>query len=174
MGLNKFYYLSLIIFFTTQSFALDCRIVEKFADPKLSGNTHFWQELGQLEEQTDEAVAALIKKHDSHFNFSGKESVSNAVKEFKIPETFNVSKKSEKAMKSLNSNQKKNFEEFINTVSGEGGIKNLYKNPGKWHFEKLKQYGGATSIRLDDGMRVLFNVEKEGLHILDIGKHIGH
>jgi hypothetical protein len=76
-------------------------------------------------------------------------------------------------MKLLNPNQTKNLEEFISTASSKDGIKALYEKPGKWHLEKLKQYGGS-SVRLDNGMRVLFKGEGSALEILDIGSHIGH
>ncbi len=152
--------------------ALDCRLVEKFSDPKFANNSQFWSELGQLENQTDDAVAALIKKHDAQFNFSV--SGTNVPKSFTIPQSFNISKKSEKALKMLSPTQQKNFEDFVTTVSGQDGIKALYKNPGKWHLEKLKQYDGNSSIRLDQGMRVLFKVDGDAIEILDVGKHIGH
>ena len=171
MDLSKKLFFAFILFFSLSSQALDCRLVEKFSDPKFANNTKFWNELGQLEDQTDDAVAALIKKHDTNFNFSG--SSSNVSSGFSIPKGFNISKKSEKALKTLNSSQKKNFEEFIKAAGGKDGINELYKNPGKWHFEKLKQYGGS-SIRLDQGMRVLFKVEDGAVEIMDIGKHIGH
>lgn len=172
MGLNKKIFFILALFIGLNSQALDCRLVEKFSDPKFANNTQFWNELGQLEDQTDDAVASLIKKHDTNFRFSNTGS-SPAVKSFNIPKNFNVSKKSEKAMKLLNSTQKKNFEEFVSAVGGKDGVKSLYDNPGKWHFEKLKQYGGS-SIRLDQGMRVLFKVEDGAIEIMDIGNHIGH
>lgn len=171
MDLSKKLFFTFILFLSLSSQALDCRLVEKFSDPKFANNTKFWNELGQLENQTDDAVAALIKKHDTQFKFSG--SSSNVPQTFSIPKGFNVSKKSEKALKTLTATQKKNFEEFVSAVGGKEGIKELYKNPGKWHFEKLKQYG-ESSIRLDQGMRVLFKVEDGAVEIMDIGKHIGH
>lgn len=171
MDLSKKLFSLLILFLSLNSQALDCRIVEKFSDPKFANNTKFWNELGQLENQTDDAVAALIKKHDTQFKFSGSTSTP---KHFSIPQSFNISKKSEKAMKTFSPTQQRNFEEFVSTVGGKDGVKALYNNPGKWHFEKLKQYGGNSSIRLDQGMRVLFKVDGDAIEIIDVGKHIGH
>ncbi len=172
MDLNKKILLILSLTFSLSANALDCRLADKFNDPKLANNTQFWNDLGKLSDQSDDAVAALIKKHDPQFKFSGSNSVVD--KTFSIPSSFSVSKKSEKAIKLLTSSQQKNFEEFIKTVSGKDGAKALYNNPGKWHYEKLKQYGGASSIRLDQGMRVLFKADGDAIEILDVGKHIGH
>jgi Txe/YoeB family toxin of Txe-Axe toxin-antitoxin module len=172
VGLSKKLISLFILFLGLHSQALDCRIVEKFSDPQFANNTKFWNELGQLEDQTDDAVAALIKKHDTNFKFSS--SNATAPKTFSIPQSFSISKKSEKAMKTFSPSQQKNFEEFVSTVSGKDGAQALYNNPGKWHYEKLKQYGGNSSIRLDSGMRVLFKVDGDAVEILDVGKHIGH
>lgn len=171
MALNKKIIFLLLFFTSFQIQALDCRLVEKLSDAKLSQNNQFWNELGKISQESDEAVASLIKKHDPHFKFSKLE--TSQIKTFHIPKTFNISNKSAKALKLLNSNQQKNFEEFMNTVSGKNGIKGLYDKAGKWHLEKLKQYGG-NSVRLDQGMRVLFKIENGAVEIMDIGKHIGH
>lgn len=168
---RSFFFIILFLALTSQ--ALDCRLVEKFSDPGLANNTKFWNELGLLEDQSDEAVAALIKKHDTEFNFSA--TTANAPRTFSVPKSFSVSKASEKALKVLSPTQRRNFEDFVNTIDAPGGVKELYKNPGKWHFERLPEYGGNSSIRLDQGMRVLFKVNIEGgVNIIDIGKHIGH
>lgn len=171
MGLSKKIFFLFVAIFSLQSWALDCRLVEKFSDPKFANNTKFWSELGQLENQTDDAVAALIKKHDTQFNFSQS---PTSTKGISIPQSFQISKKSEKAIKLFTPSQKKNFDEFIQTVGGKDGANALYNNPGKWHYEKLKQYGGNSSVRLDQGMRVLFKVDGDAVEIIDVGKHIGH
>lgn len=157
-----------------QSLALDCRLVEKFSDPQFAQNTQFWDELGKISEQSDEAIAALIKKHDPSFKFTSSSVAPPST--FKIPQIFSLSKKSEKALKTLSPNQRKNFDEFLSIVNSKEGPQGLYKNPGKWHFEKLKgaEYGGASTIRLDSGVRVLFKSNGDGFDILDIGNHIGH
>lgn len=171
MALSNLTSFALSVFISLNGLALDCRLIEKFSDPKFANNTKFWDDLGKINSESDEAVAALIKKHDSQFKFSS--SSNTASKNFHIPEAFNVSKKSEKALKTLNPTQKKNFEEFVQAVNGKDGVKALYNNPGKWHFEKLKQYGGS-SVRLDQGVRVLFKVDGDKIDIMDIGNHIGH
>lgn len=174
MELSKRLIAALLFFITVQASALDCRLAEKFNDPKLANNSKFWDDLGKLSDQSDDAVADLIKKHDPQFNFKTSSTVSTGSAGFSMPQSFSVSKKSEKALKQLTSSQRKNFEEFIETVGGKDGAKALYNSPGKWHYEKLKQYGGVSSIRLDQGMRVLFKADANGVEIIDIGKHIGH
>lgn len=172
MELSKKLFTTFLFLFSIQTFALDCSLAEKFNDPKLAGNSKFWDELGKLKDQSDDAVADLIKKHDPQFHYGSAAKTSTS---FAIPTSFNVSKKVEKALKLLSPAQKRNFEEFVQTVSGKGGAKALYDNPGKWHYEKLYQYGGASSVRLDQGMRVLFKADADGVvDIIDMGKHIGH
>jgi plasmid maintenance system killer protein len=54
-----------------------------------------------------------------------------------------------------------------------GGVKELYDNPGRWHFEKLPEFGpDAHSVRLNNGFRVLFDMKEGRLILREVNK--GH
>lgn len=161
----------LIILISFKVWAIDCQLSKLMAHPSLAENDQFWMALGKIDSHNDRAVRELIQKFSPEvLQTSG--AVTHSVKQVSNI-AIEVAKKADKDLKKLSQINKKHYDEFLKTIN-EGGMQELYNNPGKWHYEKLKMDNSLHTVRLNDGVRVLFKEENGVISVLEIGSHVTH
>lgn len=171
----KKFYICLILFLINIPLAISglrCDLIKKLEDPLIKSNAKFWEgyaELSSKNQLNDKTLSDLLALHKAESKAS--ESVSSLSPTLRT----STSKRAEKELAELPTKaMKKNFEEFMDIMNGEG-LKEFYKNPGRWHLEHMKKYpeGNVFSVRLNKGYRVLFKYEKNELTIMEVNaKHI--
>lgn len=159
-----------ITFFVQIIFAIDCdlsKAMSQISDQK------FWEKLSTINANNPSALKELILEFEPNAFATVQKVSATSPSISKL--NVDVVHRAEKAAAKLSKINAKHYDNFIKVIN-ENGVHGLHENPGKWHYEKLPQYGStAHSARLDGGYRVLFDVEKDGLiTIRDIGNHIGH
>jgi plasmid maintenance system killer protein len=159
--------LILFLISTNASAGLRCDLLRRLESPNIVNNEKFWEdytELASRNKLTDQTLEPLLKKHQALLD-SSKEVV-----ETKIQRTlnFSTSKKADKDLKKLSKDIRLKYEEFLSIMSDKAGIKILYANPGKWHMEKMKARKNVYTARLNDGVRVEFQLEGDMLEILQV------
>lgn len=157
---------ALLIFATVPSFAANCLMADALKDPKLAQNTKFWEEYGALANKgqvPDDKMQALMAKHGAGSETSA--SVA-ANKSFEKSLMLEVHHKAEKEIKGLSKNLKQKVDEFLELAVKPGGMKELYSNPGRWHYEKL--HDGTHTIRLNGDYRVNFETSSDGIKVLRV------
>ncbi len=139
------------------------------ADKRLVDKPQFWTDLDNLENRSDAAVEALIKKYAPEVKeVSGKVTLKVG--------SLNISKSAQKEFAKLNPANQRHYDEFTRVINEEG-VNGLRDQQGKWQFKKLqtsKQYPNHYSARLNQGYRVLFTIEDNNVNVLGIGNYIGH
>ena len=170
MLLNKKIVFILFIFVAQIVLAIDCdlsKAMSKISDQK------FWEKLGTINTNNPNTLKQLILEFEPNAFLEIQKIATSSVNISKL--NLEVTHKAEKAASKLSKINVKHYDDFIKVIN-EDGVHSLHENPGKWHYEKLPQYGSkAHSARLDSGYRILFDVEKDGVvNIRDIGNHIGH
>jgi plasmid maintenance system killer protein len=165
----------LLLFFHLSAAASSCLLSEALKDPALSNNAKFWEEYGQLspkDQNSDLALKALIEKFKSTQGTvpaSAPTSVaSNTVADNKAL-SLSVDHKAEKEIKHLQPGLKKKVDEFLDVALKPGGIQEIRSNPGRWHYEKLPEFGpNAHSVRLNAGYRVLFDLDGDNIVVRQV------
>lgn len=173
MLLNKLIILLLFIF-STQIWALNCDLAKMMNQhPKLAQNSEFWTKMSTINSKDEQAVRKLIAEFAPEALESTHVVVSSTVAASES--AVEISHKVEKAVIRLTKINAKHYDDFTKILN-EKGVQGFYENPGKWHYEKLPQYGpNAHSVRLDGGVRVLLDVGKNGATVVrDISNKIGH
>lgn len=165
--------LILLLLFSSQAFASKCLLNDALKDPALSSNPQFWEEYSSLTQKgksSDESLQLLIKKYSPSLQ-STTTAATNSTSSFQKSLALNLDSKAEKEIKTLPKNLKGKVDEFLDAALKPGGIKEIRENPGRWHMEKLPQFGdNAYSIRLNDGYRVLFDVTDGSLQVRRVNK----
>lgn len=171
MLLNKILFFILCLISVATS-AMDCDLAKAINHPSLANSEEFWVRLSAINPKDDFALKKLITSYSPDALGSGQAAQRVARISSAAVET---SHKAEKAIVKLVGINKKHYDDFLKTVN-EKGVQGFYDNPGKWHYEKLPQYGEhAHSIRLDGGNRVLFDVEKDGsILVREVSNKVGH
>ncbi|MNL24309.1 hypothetical protein D3C87_1457370 [compost metagenome] len=159
---------ALFLVFGVQAHATSCLLSDALKDPALSGNEKFWAEYGKLspkDQHSDVALKALIEKYQgvgagatqtaSTVNSAG----SGALK-------LTIQHKAEKEIKHLQKHLKEKVDEFLEIALKPGGMQEIRNNPGRWHYERLSQFGDhAHSIRLNNGYRILFDLNGDTIEV---------
>jgi plasmid maintenance system killer protein len=169
--------LSLVLFLAGFSAsAKECTLDVALRDPKLANNSQFWDDYSKLKstENADE-VGALLKKYgysDSSTVGSGSRPMgATAQSNFSRSAQLTIEKKAEKEISALPSNLKSKLDDFVGSMTKPGGVQEVRNNPGRYHLERLSQFGDhAYSIRLNDGYRVLFDMDDAGVVIRRVNK----
>lgn len=166
----KTFSLILVLAFSLGAHAKDCLLSEALKDPQLSANEEFWREYGALspkEQASDSHLKALVSKYRSADRTVGPSATPNAVRVLNLA----IQNKAEKEIKVLPPNLKQKVDEFLSVALKAGGIKEIRDNPGRWHLEKLPQFGeSAYSVRLNDGYRVLFDAGPDAIEVRRVNK----
>lgn len=152
---------------------MNCDLAAKLNHPNLSQNEKFWEEFSQLSNHDDKNVAQLLSKYEIPATAIGRAAPSAVATANVTREAFTTHHRVEKAVRKLNTVNQRHYDDFIKVIN-ERGVQGLYDQPGRWHFEKIKQMPGAHTVRLDQGTRVLFKIDNGVIQILDVGSHITH
>jgi mRNA-degrading endonuclease RelE of RelBE toxin-antitoxin system len=150
---------------------LRCDLLKRLEDPIVKENSQFWKDYSQLAQNNhldDKSLSELLSKYKT----SPSSVQSSAVP--KIELRVETSKRAQKEIKNLPTKaMRKNFEEFVD-IMNNSGIQELYKNPSRWHAEKINAFaqGNVYTVRLNSGYRVLFKFEKNELTIMEV--NAGH
>ncbi len=166
----KLMFIFLNLTFSCALFGIDCNLIKHLDHPNLASNAKFWEEYTTLSsgnKLNDRSLTELFKKHDIHV----KNPVSATVKAPtppKDPLSYSTSRKADKEIAGLSPALKTNYSEFMTLMADRSGIQALYQNPGRWHMEKIKALKDSYSVRLNGGVRVLFKLEKDEIHILEV------
>ena len=157
-----------------QTFSMNCELAKAINHPNLSQNSDFWEKLYKIEPKDgDAAIKKLIYEYAPEALGSSHAITNRGVAAAKV--TIDIAHKAEKEIGKLSKANIGHYDEFLKTIN-ENGSHGFRSNPGKWHYEKLPSYGSdAHSVRLDGGMRVLFDVEKDGsIMVRAVNNTIGH
>lgn len=151
---------------------MDCDLARAINHPSLASNPEFWERLAELNPKNNVAVKSLILEYSKEALAPSTQTAS--LKKISAA-TINISHEAENKAAKLSKINSQHYDQFLATLN-ENGLQGLKDNPGKWHLEKLPQYGpNARSIRLDIGNRVLFDIEKDGSYtIRRIDNKVGH
>lgn len=124
---------------------------------------------------SDRELSALMEKHGvakPQSNITGRRSDDILPTQRVRPQ---VSKNVHKDVERLSPPLKQKYAEVVEQLTKDPSGAVFYKNPGKWHFEKLVKYGPhAHSVRLDGGYRVLIEIKNGVAHIQQVDKTVGH
>lgn len=159
---------ALFFVFSTQAHATSCILSDALKDPALSGNEKFWAEYGKLspkDQHSDIALKALIDKYQgasagaAQTTSAASTAGSNGLK-------LTIQHKAEKEIKHLQKHLKEKVDEFLEIALKPGGMQEIRNNPGRWHYERLSQFGDhAHSVRLNNGYRVLFDLDGDTIEV---------
>ncbi|HLT22723.1 MAG TPA: hypothetical protein VKZ84_04740 [Bacteriovoracaceae bacterium] len=169
--MNRFYLFVFILCFN--SFASSCLLTDALKDPALSNNEKFWEDYSALVSKGMNSDAALKQLH-SKFQTAPKVSSSTGVAVGNPhARRLKYNKRAENELRTLPKNLKKKVDEFLEIAMAPRGFAKIRNNPGRWHWEKIPQFGpDAQSVRLNGGYRVLFDLKDNELVIREINK--GH
>lgn len=146
-----------------------CLLNEALKDPTIANNPQFWEDYAKINSSklsSEKEVELLLAKYKLSAN-----TATTSATEFSPSRKINIQHKAEKEIQHLPKNLHQKLDEFISTATGPHGLKDLLDNPGRWHYEKLPQFGSkAHSVRLNDGYRVLFDVTDDGIEIRRVNK----
>ncbi len=167
---------SLLFVFTMPTWAADCLLQEALKNPKLNSNPQFWEELSQLSangQPSNHSINTLIEKYAGKSaelrNNSSSLEITEKLK--KSPINYSLEKKAEKEIKALPPNLKGKVDEFLEIALRPGGMQEIGNNPGRWNFEKIIEQGkNAYTVRLNDGYRILFDLEDKDLTLRRVNK----
>lgn len=165
-----------VIFFSISSFASSCLLSDALKDKTLNSDPKFWEEYSKLVstgKSSDEAIKTIRAKFQTDRK-TPTVAASVASAQVGSPRRFSFNKRAEQEMSKLPKNLQKKVDEFLDTALNPRGFAEIRDNPGRWHWEKLKQFGPhAQSVRLNGGYRILFDLKDDGqLVIREINK--GH
>lgn len=169
--------LLLFVFFSFSSFASSCLLSNALKDKDLSSNPQFWEEYSKLVasgKSSDEAIKAIRTKFQSGSQKTPVAAAPAGLVSVGSPRRFSFAKRAEQEMSKLPKNLQNKVDEFLDIALNPRGFAEIRDNPGRWHWEKLKQFGPhAQSVRLNGGYRILFDLKDDGqIFIREINK--GH
>ncbi len=179
MAFKKIFLIFLLSFSLFSSSAANkgkCFVTQALQMKELQDNDKFWEEFSMLNgaHKIDEkSFQALIDKHSRGKVTSSPQpprtiSSINSLNSGAFNKVdIETTKRADKELAKLPRELVKKYEEFVSQVISEEGLQGLYKNPGRWHFEKLKKDDSFT-VRLNKGVRVHFTMEQGKLKILEI------
>lgn len=172
MLLNKIFFL-ILLSISFASFAMDCDLAKAINHPSLVQKSDFWERLSALNPKDNTAIRKLISEYSNDALATATRATQSAARVSAA--AIETSHKAEKAIVKLAGANVKHYDDFLKVIN-EKGVRGFYDNPGKWHAEKLPQYGPlAHSIRLDGGYRVLFDVAKDGAVLVrEVSNKVAH
>lgn len=137
---------------------------------------HFWQEYARLSQSGigDRELGELLRKHGVTIPESP--ITGRRITDLPPPRVRPfVEKTVIRDVDRLAPPLRQKYAEVVERLTADPSGKSFYSQPGKWHFEKLPQYGkDAHSVRLDSGYRVLFDLQNGVAKIRQVDKTIGH
>ncbi len=144
------------------------RLIEK-ANRK---DSEFWQQVKRLQvanELTPENVNLLLKAKQKV------EPVGHVVHIENVHiVNVEVQRQVEKIVSNLKIGLKETYNEALDLLKAEG-IRGFYKNPGRWHLEKMQEYCPTCyGVRLNKEYRVLFKFEGSRATVMEVSKKVGH
>ncbi len=168
MLIKKSFVFIFALCFVSVALGGSCSLSDVLKDPALSQNAAFWDDYAKLAgkgEPSEMKMQALVEKYKGSAGSSKSTATAAAKSDFKASSTYRVQAKAEKEIKALPKNLNGKVDEFIELATKPGGIQEIRNNPGRWHYEKLAQFGdNAHSVRLSDGYRILFDYDKDTNH----------
>lgn len=171
----RFRFLNLVLsfLFSFNVLAKECGLEVALRNPKVANNSEFWQDYAKLKSTEDgQAVAALLKKYgvDHTPDLPVGNAPVGAVSSQKSLR-IDIDRKAGKEISGLPPNLKGKVDEILSTLAKPGGIQEIRNNPGRYHYEKLSQFGNkAHSVRLNDGYRILFDLDDTGVVLRRVNK----
>lgn len=166
--------LLLLLFFSVSSFGSSCLLSNAMKDKNLSSDPKFWEEYSKLVatgKSSDEAIKSIRAKFQNAAQGSSAPKVQAA--SVGSARRFSFSKRAEQEMNKMPKNLQKKVDEFLEIALNPRGFAEIRDNPGRWHWEKLKQFGpNAQSVRVNGGYRILFDFKDDQIVIREINK--GH
>lgn len=169
---NKITFL-FILLISLPALSGECLLTKATQNPLLKDNELFWKEYSELVAKghdSNKALDSLIKKYDPKA-VEVKSGPQVATTTFSPPKELKIHKTALKEIDRLPAHLKVKVDSFINEVSSPQGIKAIFDNPGKYHYEKLVQFGNnAHSVRLSNGYRVLFDIKDNEILIRQVNK----
>lgn len=164
----------LVLFFSFSAYSSSCLLSKALKDQSLNSDPKFWEEYSKLVssgKSSDEAIKSLQSKFQGQRSPSSSQNKSISTSE--SPRRFSFNKRAEQEMNKLPKNLKKKVDEFLDIALKPKGFSEIRDNPGRWHWEKLKQFGpNAQSVRVNGGYRILFDLKDDQIIIREINK--GH
>ena len=168
--------LLLILFFSFSTFASSCLLSNAMKDKDLSSDPKFWEEYSKLVatgKSSDEAIKTIRAKFASASQRTSAAPAATQAATVGTPRRFSFNKRAEQEMSKLPKNLQKKVDEFLDIALSPRGFAQIRDNPGRWHWEKLKQFGpNAQSVRVNGGYRILFDLKDDQIIIREINK--GH
>jgi plasmid maintenance system killer protein len=172
--LSKIFLITITLLFSLSVFSTECLLTKAMSNPKLKDNKEFWKDYSSLMasgKSSDDALTALAGKYD--FSSSRAPTVASSISTPKPALRLDVHKRAKGEITRLPAPLKKKVDGFLEVILKPGGIKEVRDNPGKWHFEKLAQFGPeAHSVRLNGGYRIMFDLKGDDLILREVNK--GH
>lgn len=163
----------LILLIPLHVFSGECLLTKATQNPLLKDNEQFWREYSELISKghdSNKTLDSLIKKYDPK-TIEVKSGPQVATTTFSPPRDLKIHKTALKEIDRLPSHLKVKVDGFISEVTSPQGIKAIFDNPGKYHFEKLVQFGkDAHSVRLSNGYRILFDIKDNEILIRQVNK----
>lgn len=152
----------------------DCFITQAMNDQTLMSDQKFWEEFSHLMDHGElnaESYNKLVSKFKKETPDSTESSIPviqrKVVSTSTSRTTFETSKKADKDLLKLPKELVGKYEEFVTMVLSDEGVQGFYKNPGRWHIEKLKAVNSYT-VRLNKGVRVEFTLIKGKVSVLQV------
>lgn len=156
----------ILLFLNSAQAEKECLLSKAMSNPRIMSNEQFWNEYSVAIAQGKDSDTVL-----KHMMAKYKDAPDTAVQiiapSFKKSIAMSLEKRAKKDVDHLPVHLKEKFDEFLNEVTRPGGLKNLYSNPGRWHYEKLKATEHHT-IRLNKGYRVLFDIKDDQIIIKQV------
>lgn len=172
--LSRTFLFIITLLFSLSAFSSECLLTKAMSNPKLKDNKEFWIDYSALVasgKSSDDALSALASKYD--FSSARAPTVASSIHTPKSAFRLSTHKRAEGEIARLPAPLKKKVDGFLEVILKPGGIKEIRDNPGKWHFEKLAQFGPeAHSVRLNGGYRIMFDLKGDNLILREVNK--GH
>ncbi len=176
MGYKTLLFLFVLFFSQVLWSKSDCFITEAMNDHALMNNTKFWDEFSVLMDRGElnaETYQNLARKFKSTTADANAHTASPAVTKQRAATSsssrtiIETSKKADKDLAKLPKDLVGKYEEFVTMALSDEGVQGFYKNPGRWHIEKLKGIERYT-VRLNKAVRVEFTFEKGKVNVLQV------
>lgn len=159
--------------FISQVWASSCLLTDSLKDPKLVNNEQFWEEYSSLMSKGLDSDAAIKQARLKFQTPPTSASESKKVSVGTPARRLQYNKRAQNELKTLPKNLKAKVDEFVELALKPRGFAEIRNNPGRWHWEKVPEFGpNAQSVRVNGGYRVLFDLKDDELIIREINK--GH
>jgi len=168
---KKIYLILFLIIFSPLNLlaGLRCDLLKHLDNPTLYNNQKFWDEYAALSgngKLNDRTLTELLKKNGVDASPPAAP-VASLSAEVNNRFNFSTTKRADKEISGLAPSIRKHYEEFLGIMVDRSGIKKLYANPGKWRMEEMHTKDHYT-VRLSEGIRVLFKMENNDLTVLQV------